>query len=164
MNTTFSSKLRRATGLALLLVSCASALACGHSFEAKTPPGFVELDEENPSHAYRATTADGLVVAVREIAHDPKGELSFWTRAIENELRQRGGYALLATLDVKTRSGLVGKELRFGHDEGAKPHEYRVTVFVTEDKLYLLEVGGTKALVASHAKDLDEYVASFRLK
>lgn len=140
----------------------ATASACGHGFEAKTPSGFVELEEDS-MHAYRAVTADGLVIAVREIEHDPKGEMSFWKSAIENELRRRGGYALLGERDVKTSSGLSGKELRFGHDEGQKPHEYVITLFVTDDWLYLLEAGGTEEQMKKNKAQLDEYVASFRV-
>jgi len=84
-------------------------------------------------------------------------------RAIENELRHRGGYALLSERDVKTSSGLSGKELRFGHDEGQKPHEYIVTVFVTDKRLYLLEAGGTEELVKKNKPQLDEYVTGFRV-
>jgi hypothetical protein len=158
---TFAKRSSKLPAFALVLLS-AFAVACGQSFEAKTPAGFVELDETDPAYAYRATTADGLVVAVREIDHEPQGELSFWSRAVENEMRQRGGYALLAQRDVKTRDGLTGKELRFGHDEGNVPHQYNVTLFVTDAKLYVLEAGGTKELMTQHAKELDDYVTSFR--
>jgi hypothetical protein len=81
------------------------------------------------------------VIAVREIDHEPKGSVDFWTRAIENRMRQRGGYALLGSKDVKTAAGVPGKQLRFGHDEGNKPHVYHVTLFVTDDTLYVLEAG-----------------------
>ena len=128
--------------------------ACGSSFEAATPPGFVELEDDR-SYDYRATTADGLVIAVREVEHEPQGELSFWMRAIENQLRRRGGYALLETRDVKTNSGAKGKQLRFGHDEHGKPHLYTVTIFVTDDSIFLMEAGGSKKLMEKHASQVD---------
>src|SRR5512134_1102897 len=65
-----------------VLVGFLSA-ACGPSFQAGTPPGFVELENQT-QYDYRATNADGLVIAVREIDHEPKGEIGFWTKAIEN--------------------------------------------------------------------------------
>jgi hypothetical protein len=169
---TFATRSSKLPAFALVLLSV-FAVACGQSFEAKTPAGFVELDETDPAYAYRATTADGLVVAVREVENEPRGELSFWARAVENELRQRGGYALLAQRDVKTHEGLPGKQLRFGHDEGNQPHEYNVTLFVkdstsmlfwTNSSLYVLEAGGTKELMTRHAKALDDYVTSFHAK
>lgn len=138
------------------------SLACGPSFQAATPPGFVAIDQEYTAYDYRATTADGLVIAVREVEHDPMGDLEFWGRAIENEMRGRGGYALLGTKQVRTSQGLAGKQLRFGHDEGSKPHLYTVTLFITDDWIYLLEAGGTQELVEKHRQQLDWAVTNFR--
>lgn len=137
-------------------------LGCGPSFQAATPPGFVNLDEEYSNYDYRATTADGLVLAVRELEHEPKGDMAFWVRAIENEMRTRGGYAHLGTQDVQTRQGLKGKQLRFGHDEGNRPHLYTVTLFVTDDHIYLLEAGGTKEQMTKHADQVNWAVDNFR--
>jgi len=78
-------------------------------------------------------------------------------------LRRRGGYALLNERDVKTSAGLSGKEMRFGHDEGQKPHEYVVTLFVTDSKIYVLEAGGTEELMKKNKAQLDQYVADFRV-
>ena len=137
--------------------------ACGPSFTQPTPPGFVELEDQE-AYDYRATTADGLVISVREIDHEPTGEMSFWTKAIENHMRQRGGYALLGSHPVKNAEGLDGVQLRFGHDEQSTPHLYYVTVFVTEDYIYLLEAGGTKDLMTRQAEHIDWAVKSFRGK
>lgn len=149
--------------ISALLLAGLPLFGCGHHFEAVTPQGFVELEDQE-AYDYRATTADGLVIAVREIEHDPKGEMAFWTRAIENRMRQRGAYALLGAKDVKTASGLDGKQLRFGHDESGKPHLYYVTVFLTEDYIFLLEAGGTKELMEKQSAELDAAVAGFRAK
>ena len=137
---------------------------CGTSFEAATPPGFVELDEADSAYAYRAMTADGLVIAVREIEHEPQGELSFWARAIENRLRQRGGYALLDTRSITCRSGQTGTQLHFGHDEGSRPHLYTVSLFVTDDTIYVIEAGGTKELMEKHADQIDWAVKNFMIR
>ncbi len=137
---------------------------CGVSFEAATPPGFVELDEADSAYAYRAMTADGLVIAAREMDHEPKGELDFWVRAVENRLRQRGGYALLETRPITCRSGQTGKQLRFGHDEGSRPHLYTVSVFVTDDTIYVIEAGGTKELMEKHADQVDWAVQNFVIR
>lgn len=145
---------------ALLLV------ACGPSFKATTPSGFVELDEPGYSeYDYRATTADGLVLAAREIDNDPKGESAFWVRAIENQMRERGGYALLETKDVSSADGVAGKQLRFGHDEsGNQPHLYTITVFVTDSAICLLEAGGSKELMTKQAAQIDTFVRAFRTR
>lgn len=143
-------------GVALLLAACAP------SFSLQTPAGFVELTEDatDETFQYRATTADGLVLAARELEHAPRGSLEFWTKAIENEIRHRGGYALLDDQPVKTSAGLSGRRLRFGHDEGRQPHLYYVAVFVTDDHLYVLEVGGRRELVEAHEAQLEAAMAS----
>ena len=150
--------------LYLALACVALTSGCGPSFTAATPPGFVELDADYDNYDYRATTADGFVLAVREVEHDPKGDLNFWVRAIENEMRGRGGYALLETKSVKSAQGLAGRQLWFGHDEGQKPHLYVVTVFVTDGWIYLLEAGGTKEQVDKQKQQLSWAVDNFQGK
>jgi len=147
---------------ALSLLAAAALCGCGASFKQPTPGGFVELEDQE-HYDYRATTADGLVIAVRELDHEPKGEVTFWVDAISNHMRQRGGYALLTRKNVRTRSGAEGVQLRFGHDQGSRPYLYVVTVFVTDDHIYLLEAGGSAEQMKAHGKDVDWAVDSFEL-
>ncbi len=145
---------------ALAIALAAATLSACTNFTAVTPKGFVELEDQE-LYDYRATTADGLVIGVREMDNEPEGELDFWAKAIENQLRNHGGYALLETREVKSKDGVTGKQFRFGHDEGKKPHLYYLAVFVTEDTIQLLEIGGTKELVTKHAAEVDYAVANF---
>ena len=150
----------RAIAIALSLCLAAASAGCGASFHHRTPKGFVELPDQE-AYAYRATSADGVVLAVRALEHEPEGEIDFWTEAITGQLRHRGGYALLDERDVETRGGLAGRQLRFGHDEGDEPHLYYVTVFVTGDTLYLLEAGGTAEQMERRGEQIDWAVANF---
>jgi len=167
---------RSTTSLGLLfLTAVLLGTGCGPSFVLSTPPGFIELEEKYSPYDYRATTADGVVIAAREIDNDRHGELGFWVRAIENRMRERGGYALLESKTVKSADGVEGRQLRFGHDDqgssgasapaqgtgSARPHLYYLTIFVTEEKIFLVEVGGTKELVTSQAAAFDSVIASF---
>jgi hypothetical protein len=145
---------------ALVAALACSLLGACTNFTTVTPRGFVELDDQE-LYDYRATSADGIVIGVRELDNDPQGELAFWSRAIENQLRHRGGYALLETRAVKSKDGVTGKQFRFGHDEGATPHLYYLTLFVTDDTIQLLEVGGTKELMLEHARVADFAVENF---
>jgi hypothetical protein len=144
----------------LLILPGIPLLGCG-DFRAATPPGFVELPESD-HYDYRATTADGLVLAVRSLVHDPKGELGFWATAIEKQMREHNGYALLEARDVKNAEGLAGKQLRFGYDEAKQPHLYYVTIFATDARLYLLEAGGKKQLMEEHAGQIGWSVEHFQ--
>jgi hypothetical protein len=143
-----------------------SAFACTPTFA--TPKGFVDLDEHG-TYDQRATTADGMVLAGREIENDPEGDLAFWSHAIENQMRMRGGYALLEKKKVKTASGHEGEELRFGHDQGNKPHLYTIAVFVTkggfwkDGTIYIVEAGGPKELVEKNAASIDWAIRNVRV-
>jgi hypothetical protein len=130
-------------------------------FRVATPPGFVALKDQRPSYDYRAVSADGVVLAVRAIDHTPRGDLDFWVRAVEKQVRLLGGYALLKKEPVTAAAGLQGTQLRFGHDEGRTPHLYQVTLFVTPARIFLLEAGGTKAGVEAAAAQIDQAVRSF---
>src|SRR5262249_32945183 len=124
-------------------------------FRYATPPGFVELNDQH-DYDYRAVSAEGVVLSARAIKHDPKGDLDFWSRAVEKEVRLLGGYAAVDRRDVATAAGLKGRQLRFGHDQGQVPYLYQVTLFVTGRWLFLLEAGGSKAEVDKLGPQLDE--------
>ena len=137
--------------------------ACGTGFHMATPPGFVELPDQEPDYSFRATNPDGVVIALRKIEHEPKADMGFWVKAITNELRERGGYALLATKDVKNRQGLAGKRMIFGHDEDGAEYRYEIVLFVTDDYLYLIEFGGPASEMDKQGPRLDWVVDNFQL-
>jgi hypothetical protein len=148
----------------LLLAALALLAGCGRPFVPATPQGFVDLGERYPDGEYRATTADGVVISIRAYDNDPKGELSFWSRALERRMRETGGYALLDKKDVQSRGGLTGVAMRFGHDEGKEPYLYSIVLFVTEKKIFVLEAGGTKAEMARQDAQIDWAVHNFAQK
>lgn len=148
----------------IALGACLFALLAGcggRSFHAATPPGFLDLEDRYGDDEYRATTADGVVLGVRSFENKPKGELSFWARSIQNRMRDVGGYALLETRQVKARSGLDGTLFRFGHDEGKEPHLYVVAVFASDERIFLLEAGGSKEQMERQASQIDWSVRNF---
>ena len=146
----------------MLLATLGWGAACGPSFHQPTPKNFVKLKDQE-RYSYRAVTADGLVYAVKELEHSPKGDLNFWTKAVENKLRFQTGYALLHKTNVATSGGLQGMQLQFGFDRGKTPHLYYVTVFTTDDHIFVLEAGGAKDLMDAHKVELDAALKSFRL-
>lgn len=150
----------RTLSLASLLLLLAALAGC-RPFKPATPEGFVDLSDKYSDDEYRSTTADGMVLGVRAFKNEPKGELAFWARVIENRMRDTSGYALLETKEVKDRAGNVGKQLRFGHDESGVPHLYYLSVFVNKDHVFLLEAGGTKDLVTKHEEQIAWSVSNF---
>lgn len=147
---------------ALVLALALPALpACGRPFVPATPPGFVDMGDIYPDGEYRATTADGVVLGIRSVENKPQGELAFWSRALENRMREVGGYALLDKREVTNRAGSKGTQLRFGHDEGKTPHLYWVTIFVTEKRIFILEAGGTKAEMDKQLPQIEWSIRNF---
>ena len=138
-----------------------TALFGCRSFEPATPPGFVEFEDRYEGHEYRASSADGVVLGVRAFENEPKGELAFWSRVIENRMRNIGGYALLEKRTVRCRGELAGTQMRFGHDEGKEPHLYYLTVFVGEKRVFILEAGGLKSEMDRLAPQIDWSVRNF---
>lgn len=151
----------RALLFALAFAPVLATAGCGRPFVAATPAGFVDLGDRYGSHEYRATTADGVILGLRAFDNDPKGEVSFWSRALERRTREMAGYALLDKRDVATASGLKGVQMRFGHDEGKEPYLYYLVLFVTDAKIYLFEAGGPKAEVTKQEPQIDWAIRNF---
>jgi hypothetical protein len=149
--------------LIVLIAVTLASVACAN-FEAKTPQNFVHLEDDRSQYDYRATSADGIVLAVREIENEPQGELEFWSDAIENSLSNQAGYSLLNKEGVKTAQGHPGIRLQLGLDNSGKPHEYTVAVFVTDDHVFLVEVGGEKSLLEQNAATIDGWLSAFEIQ
>ena len=124
--------------LCVLLVA-----ACGRPFDVATAPGFVELQNQN-EYAYRSTTPEGVVIAMRVIDDEKRGDLAFWAQALTLQMRDVSGYALLETADVTSTDGTKGKVLKFGHDEDNKPFAYWLALFPAQGRLFIMEAGGAK--------------------
>lgn len=154
------------SSLALALLALASFAGCGHHFSIDTPADFVELEperEQRRGYAMRATSADGVVIAVREIADGREGSRDFWVDAIRNRLRRAGGYALLEEEDVRAASGDTGHQMRFGRDEAGRPYVYWITVFVRGDRVTVVEAGGRREVFDEESDGVRRAIASVRL-
>jgi hypothetical protein len=122
----------------LLLVVCA---ACGPRVTVQTPPGFaVRKDQEEC--VYRAATADGVAFAVRAEKNEPHGNLDFWSKTLDNQLRRIGYTPEGPAADVRTAGGLTGRELKYTRVEGGRKYRFWLAVFVTESRVWVVETGG----------------------
>jgi hypothetical protein len=152
---------------ALTLALGASTLGCGQHFDVAAPDDFLELaSEDSRRYGYdmRATTADGVVLGVREIENPRHGSRDFWVDAIRNRLRRDAGYALTSEADVTSASGQSGHQLRFGHDESSRPYVYWVTVFVTPDRVFVVEAGGRREHFEAAQARVESAIATFRVR
>jgi len=130
----------------LLAFACAlGTAACGKPFDVQTAPGFVALENQR-EFDWRATTPEGVVVGIRVVEDEKRGDLAFWTQAVTLQLRDVTGYALLESADVVSGDGTRGRLLKFGHDEDDKPYVYWVAIYPAQSRLFLVESGGQKDL------------------
>ena len=145
-----------------LTFACLVALTgCKDMSAVNAPVDFAEL-ESGEHHAYRATNASGVVLAVREEPNEPKGSLEFWEKALDNKLR-RSGYTRSGAERITTDAGLVGKQLRYEVLRGGRPTVYWVGVFVTDSRVIVVEAGGDTAFFdAETAKHVNEAFRSLR--
>lgn len=130
------------------LALCLLALTgCAHEhFEAHTPDDFLELDTPGyGAFRYRATSADGVRLAVREERNEGHGSQAFWEQAVRNQLRYEGGYAIQSESAIEAASGQHGMLFKCGKDQHGRTYDYWLAVFVTEERVFVIEAGALHA-------------------
>ena len=147
----------------VVVLSTLAATACGRPFEVKTAPGFVALENQE-QHAYRATTPEGVVVGVRVVDDEDRGDVGFWTQALVLQLRDVSGYALLDSTEATSADGTKGRLLKFGHDQDGKPYAYWVAVFPAQGRLFVVESGGEKSLFDRARPNVEWMMKSVRVR
>lgn len=142
--------------LALLLTGC------GAASHITPPPNFLASDDDQEGYEQRATSAEGVVIATREIDNEHEGTLAFWVQAIKQRMQQTRGYALTGESDVRIASGQTGKQLRFGHDETGGPYVYWLNVFVENDHVFIVEAGGKQDLFTAAQSQVEHAISTYR--
>lgn len=152
---------RRALSPLILSVALALALgsgACATS-HLSTPPGFAALDA-NDDYQYRATNADGVIVAVRVEPNRPEANLEFWSRAVDERLRSTGYEPDGDPRPVQSADGVPGVQYRYVRDREGRPHRYWVTVFV-RGRVFIVEAGGDAEVFDRATPAVERAIASF---
>lgn len=146
--------------LPLLLALSLLAPACA-SFHVNTPNGFAEL-EDDERYDYRATNADGVVIAVRVVRNEPRASLEFWGRVVDERLRRQGYVPEGNPEPVRSANGLPGVMFRYAATVGGREHRYHVAVFVQNRKVFVLEAGGDREVFDPAAPAVARALRSFR--
>ena len=148
----------------LLLVSV--GVGCAPSYLIPLPDRFATLREdrvgERNGYRFRATTPDGVVVAVKHLDREADGALEFWSEAVSSQLREGHGYALLGDEDIAVASGETGHLMRFGRDLEGHTYRFTVVVFVFEDHLVLVEAGGREVPYGVLESDIEASIRRMR--
>lgn len=151
------------SSLAVGIVATLAVAGCGKPFDVKTAPGFVALENQS-QHEYRATTPEGVVLGVRVVDDEKRGDLSFWTQALVLQLRESNGYALLDSKETHSLDGTKGRRLEFAHDENGTPYTYWVTIYLAQGRLYVVEAGGENATFEKAKPSVEWMMQSVKVK
>ena len=136
--------------------------ACGRGFAIETPAGFAELEGQK-DYGYRATTAEGVVLAVRKKQNRPFGDLGFWAGAVDAHVR-RLGYSAIEGRDVKSADGVEGKQVRYNASFEGRPHAFWATVFVTDSAVVTVETGGDAEFFQPATASVETAIASIEVR
>ena len=135
------STTRAALGtLAILLVAITGCTTI------QPPANYVELRDPSHPYVFEAVSADDCRLAIREVPNEKNATLDFWATAVTNQLERHRGYEALGQREVKTDSGLKGRELLFGTKSRGVDYRYVVNVFPWRgwwsSGIYVVEGGG----------------------
>jgi hypothetical protein len=147
--------------LPLILALSLLAPACA-SFHLNTPNGFAQL-EDDERYDYRATNADGVVIAVRVERNEPLANLEFWGRVVDERLRRQGYVPDGNPEPVQSANGIPGVLFHYGATIGGREHRYQVAVFVRARKVFVVEAGGDREVFDPAAAAVARSLRSFRM-
>lgn len=142
-------------------------VGCGPGYHLENPTDFLRFDRYNDaSHGYefRARNADGVALALRVIENRGEGSLGFWRDALRNQLTVGLGYALLEETEARAASGEVGVRFVCGRDQGGVSYGYSLTLFVADERVFVLEAGGVREAFDRARPAIDATVADFRIE
>ncbi len=146
---------------ALLTATMLASLAgCANVAKLDTPSGFATLEPDD-AFAYRALSAKGVVVATRTEKNELKGNAEFWSETIDLKL-SRAGYIKLTEKNVKSLSGLEGRQMRYSVSRNGREHRYWVTVFLKGDRVVLVEAAGDVQHFGPLEATVDRAIATLR--
>lgn len=155
----------KVVGFAALSLCLAMGTGCARPFDVRTAPGFIELEgQKSEGYDYRATSPEGVVFAIKVVPDEDRGDLDFWLRTLTLKLRDEMGYAVIGTEDVTSLDGSKGRTLKLGHDEGGKPYDYWVTVFIANKRVFLVEAGAPRDLMEKAKPNVAWMLKSVRFK
>ena len=150
--------------IALVSVACASP-----SFDIETPAEMVELERDY--HRYVAMTHDGVVLRAlvysqgeRRSDDAPRAQQQFWADAVRERMRTSGGYALLDEEHVQSADGRSGNRLKFGRDQNGVPYQYWITIFVTDEHIHIIDVGGREDRFERAQEAVEAALSSYRVE
>ena len=150
--------------VSIAILSATLALGgCTSRAHLTTPAGFAQID--GGKFDYRATNPDGVVVGVRSHKNAVHGNLDFWTRVLSKSLEDQAYKPEVGKArNIKSADGVEGRQIRYTLASGGREEKYWLTLFVTDDRVYVVEAGGDTAYFDQDvAPKIEEAIASLKM-
>ena len=126
-----------------------------------TPSGFA-THRESRDYDFRASDGEGVVIAVRSEANRPRGDLKYWTAALDVQLRN-AGYEIRDARDLKSADGHAGRQLRYALAHEGRELTFWVSVFVDKRKVVVVEAGGDSEFFEAKVDAVEEAIRTLDL-
>jgi len=140
----------------ILLSSLVLALSACNAYRLDPPEGFAEVDENR--HGTRMKAGDDVGLNLRVFDNVDGGTLRFWSEDLVRKLGRRG-YVLLAQSAVESKNGVAGTRFDFSYTvPGTEEKEekfYSVALFVTDKRVFALQLAGDEAVRSRHLARFD---------
>lgn len=143
-------------------IALAAVTGCTRAPHLDTPRDFAELDAPD-GQTQKAINANGVAIGVRDQKNEPRATLSFWSSTIDKKLKANGYVADGAPKKVTLAGGREGEQLRYKTTLGGRDHTYWLTLFVTDERVVVVEAAGDAEFFGAAAKDIEASVASLDL-
>ena len=126
------------------------------------PAGYVPLRHPG-AYDFRAVSAHGNVVALRTRPNEDKAaDLEFWADALEYQKVDLDGMKLVEREPLKSDNGRDGMLFHFELGEGQGRVAYLVGLYVTPERIYIVEAGGPAERVAADIEKIKKSMRSLR--
>ncbi len=113
-------------------------------------------------YMYKAMSGDDVVIGVRKVSNNPKGDLDFWKTILPKKLAYAKGYTFKGQEDLKTGGGSSGTLFTFSSPgSDGKTYIYMLFLLPDGDDLWLIETGGLQKSVESRRQQILEFIHSF---
>ena len=149
--------------MVVLAAGLAVAVGCVPS-GLTTPADYVRLSSPPHPYCYKAVSAEGVSLAMRQEDNPEGGTAEFWAAAVKNQLAGARGYTPAGESAVTSADGAAGKRLDFTVNLEGRDMAYLVAVWVEGKQIVIVEAGGPKEKFEADRGKIEAALKTVRVK
>lgn len=154
--------LRAVAGCLRFLVFCllmSGVFSACKAVEIRAPEGFV-VYTKLPGSEFRAISAEGIALRVKQTANEPASDVTLWSRSLKLNLESRG-YVVRSEEPIEA-AGLKGSVLKSATRIANQDFGYICALFVSGRDLYFVEAAGAYPEFAAKEAQILDSIRSFK--